>query len=135
MYSGISGFVGQTARKGSGVLGVQDQQVNIHECGIEILMRNNEEKIMSTINISKLDKAHVLMALYNNSKPLGLGFLHATSEPMKLVEAKALLCEQTYFDYLKGRVMKIDLSTNDLRVDLYDRDNGAGAAEEALRDL
>jgi hypothetical protein len=30
------------------------------------------------IDISKLDKAAVLAALYNNSKPQGLGFLQAT---------------------------------------------------------
>ena len=38
---------------------------------------NNEK-----IDISGLDKADVLAALYNNSRPLGLGFLHATPEDM-----------------------------------------------------
>ncbi|GAG30986.1 unnamed protein product, partial [marine sediment metagenome] len=38
----------------------------------------------------------------------------------------------TYFDYLKGRVMKINLSSDELRTALYDRDNGEGAAAQAL---
>lgn len=49
-------------------------------------------------------------------------------------EAKNLLKKQTYFDYLKGRVMKIDLSKNELDPWLYDRDNGAGKAEKVLRE-
>jgi len=88
---------------------------------------------MSTIDISKLDKAAVLAALYNHSQPLGLGFLHATPEDMSNSEARQLLDGgQEYFDYLKGRVMKIDLKDDELHTDLYNRDNGDGAAESAL---
>lgn len=90
---------------------------------------------MSRINISKLDKVEVLMALYDKSRPLGMGFLQATPEPLERAEAEELLRQQTYFDYLRGRVMKIDLSGDDMRVDLYDRDNGEGAAERALAGL
>jgi hypothetical protein len=83
-----------------------------------------------------MDKAEVLAALYNNSKPQGLGFLHYTPEDMSIKDARDLLnVGQTYFDYLKGRVMKIDLSTDELRTDLYDRDNGPGAAKAALAKL
>ena len=51
-------------------------------------------------------------------------------------EAKGLLERQTYFDYIKGRIMKVDLSS-DTKFDewLYDRDNGAGAAKRALESL
>ena len=87
------------------------------------------------IDISKLDKGDVLATLYNSSKPQGLGFLHFDPTPMTKEEAEELLKEQTYFDYLKGRVMKIDLSGDELRTDLYDRDNGEGAAEFALAPL
>lgn len=85
-----------------------------------------------TINL-KGRKAAVLAALYNNSRPQGMGFLHYDPTDMTEAEAQALLDEgQTYFDYLKGRVMKVDLSGDELtRTDLYNRDNGPGAAEQA----
>ncbi len=91
------------------------------------------------IDISKLDRADVLAALYNASKPQGLGFLHATPDDMTSSEAATLLESQDYFDYLKGRVMKIDLSGSasleGLRSALYDRDNGPGAALRAIQPL
>ena len=87
------------------------------------------------IDISKLNKGDVLAALYNNSQPLGLGFLHYEPTPMTREEAEELLKEYTYFDYLKGRVMKVDLKGDILNPGLYDRDNGGGAAEHALRNL
>lgn len=81
---------------------------------------------MDRISLEGLDKAAVLAALYNASKPLGLGFLHFTPEPMTIEEARELLKKRTYFDYLKGRVMKIDLSGETLDPRPYDRDNGDG---------
>ena len=85
------------------------------------------------MDISKLDKAAVLAALYNASKPQGMGFLHYEPGPMTVEEARELLLEQTYFDYLKGRVMKVDLKGNELDTWGYDRDNGPGTAENAIR--
>ena len=87
---------------------------------------------MPKINISKLDKALVLMALYKHAKPQGMGFLHYTPDPMRRKEAEALLAEGTYFDYVHGRVMKVDLSKDEFDPWLYDRDNGEGAALQAL---
>ena len=90
------------------------------------------------MNISKLDKAEVLVALYNNARPQGMGYLHYTPEDMTVEEARKILAnfeeqgQQSYFDYLKGRVMKIDLRGDDLFTALYNRDNGEGAAEQAL---
>lgn len=86
------------------------------------------------MNIAALDKASVLMALYNNAKPLGMGYLHFTPEPMKREEAELLLKEQSRFDYLHGRVMKIKIE-DDLYTTLYNRDNGPNAAEEALKGI
>lgn len=86
------------------------------------------------INIKNCDKAAVLAALYNNSKPLGMGFLHYTPEDMSVEEARELLKKDDYFDYLKGRVMKVDLSTDELNPRLYDRDNGNGTAHQALKE-
>ena len=87
------------------------------------------------IDISKMDKADVLAALYNRAQTQGLGLLHYTPEPLAKEEAEALLEMRTYFDYLKGRVMKVELSGDELDPRLYDRDNGQGAAKAALEHL
>jgi len=87
------------------------------------------------IDISKLNKAQVLAALYNNSRPLGLGFMHFEPVDMKEDEATELLKDQTYFDYLKGRVMKVDLTGDTLDPWGYDRDNGQGAAANVIATL
>ncbi len=88
------------------------------------------------IDISKLDKAEVLAALYNNAGPLGMGHLHFIPEDMQVEDARELLDEGiTYFDYVHGRCLKIDLSKDKLDPWLYDRDWGEGAAERVLSDL
>lgn len=102
------------------------------------------------MNISDLNKAAVLAALYNGAKPLGMGFLHYDPEPMTDVEAQTILDEyptvvledypaivpqhakEIYFDYLKGRVMKIDLAKDEVDTRLYNRDNGSNAAENIV---
>ena len=71
-----------------------------------------------------------LKALYDHAKPLGLGFLHYRPAPMAIEEADDLARNQIYFDYLHGRVMKVDL--NKLDSYLYNRDNGPGAMDNAL---
>jgi len=87
-----------------------------------------------TINLSGLIKADVLAALYNAAKPQGSGMLHFDPREMTREEAISLLAEnrRPYFDYLKGRAMKIDLSGENLDPRLYDRENGAGAAARAI---
>ncbi len=84
------------------------------------------------IPLAGLNKADVLAALYNASKPQGMGFMHYNPKPMTRGEAEALLEQTTYFDYLQGRVMKVDLSGDALDPRLYDRDNGQGAAQKAI---
>jgi hypothetical protein len=88
------------------------------------------------MNIAKLDKAEVLAALYNGSKQQGLGFLDERgSTKMAVEEAREELKRTTYFDYLHGRVMKIDLSKDELDTWLYNRDNGHDAAERIIKEL
>lgn len=91
---------------------------------------------MSVIDISGLDKAEVLLALYNGSHCQGLGFLAATNT-YTLEDAKRDLEESFdgYFDYLRGRVLKVDLSGDSFDSWLYDRDCGEGAAEAAINEL
>jgi hypothetical protein len=90
---------------------------------------------MNLIDISELNKADVLAALYNNSRPQGMGFMHHNSSAMSAKEAAEILERGTYIDYLNGRVMKVDLSGEELDPYLYDRDNGHGAAARALKPL
>ena len=88
------------------------------------------------MNISNYSKAQVLAALYNNSKPQGMGMLHFNPTPMTEAEAQEMLDDgQTYFDYVQGRVMKIDLSDDEMDTYLYNRDLGQGAAERVIAGL
>lgn len=84
------------------------------------------------INIEGLEKAEVLAALYNRARPQGMGFLHYHPAPMDVHVAVELLENTERFDYLYGRVMKVDLSSDVVYVVNYDRDNGQGAAAEAV---
>jgi len=87
------------------------------------------------IDISKLNKAEVLAGLYNASKVQGMGFLQAVDGEMTTEQAEAELKETHSFDYLHGKVMKIDLSDDEFEEWLYDRDNGQGAAQSVIDKL
>lgn len=87
------------------------------------------------MNIQGKNKAQILAALYNASKVQGMGFLQQKVGQMSESEAAELLKSNKDFDYLHGKVMKIDLSGDELNPRLYDRDNGDGAAERALKHL
>ena len=88
------------------------------------------------INIEGLNKAEVFAKLYNNSRVQGMGFLQAVSGEMTTDQASKLLKEDTYFDYLYGKVMKVNLSS-DIEFDEwgYDRDNGTGKAQRLINTL
>jgi len=85
------------------------------------------------IDISKCNKAAVLKALYDNSQPQGMGFLHYNPRPLTLEEAERALNQSSYIDYFNGRVIKVDLRGDLLDPTLYDRDNGQGAAYNTLK--
>jgi hypothetical protein len=91
------------------------------------------------IDISHFSKAEVLVALFNYSHQQGLGFLDESgARPLTLPEAQEIIDQRLqgnlglYFDYLRGRVLKVDLSQDYFNPVLYDRDNGSGAAAAAL---
>lgn len=90
---------------------------------------------MAKIDLEGFCKAEVLAALYNAARPQGMGFLHYDPTPMTVVEAEELLRDRTDFDYLNGRVMKVDIGGNTLNTAYYDRNNGEGAASNALASL
>lgn len=75
-----------------------------------------------------------MKALYEQSHLQGLGFLQAVSDEKVTVEhCRELLNHSTYFDYLYGKIMKVDLKSDDgFEERLYDRDNGVGAAQRAI---
>ena len=98
------------------------------------------------IDIGGMDKAEVLAALFNASKQQGMGFFDTSGagwmsvdEARKytdsVLEREGLHSSGLYFDYLRGRVMKVDLAGDELNPRLYDRDNGHGAALRALASL
>jgi len=88
------------------------------------------------VNIEGLNKAKVLKALYDSTHIQGYGFLQAVDDFTE-VDAQNLLDDgNTYFDYLYGRVMKVNL-TSDIEFDAgsYDRDNYPGAAQDVIYKL
>lgn len=85
------------------------------------------------MDIAGRSKAKILAALYNRAKPQGRGIHHVDSKPMTEKDAQKILDSgRTYFDYLGGRVMKVDLAKDKLDTRLYNRDNGPNAAETAI---
>lgn len=94
-------------------------------------MQQNESTI---VQFDGLTREQVLCALYNASKPQGLGFLHYDPKPLTIPEAKTVLAKTDYVDYLKGRVIKVNLPENakDFDARLYDSDCGSGAAKAAI---
>lgn len=86
------------------------------------------------VDIKGLNKAKLLMELYNHSHQQGAGFLHLEgTKDITFSQAVSIIKEQGYrFDYLLGRVLKIDLEGDKMWVHLYDRDNYEGAAQECI---
>ena len=82
------------------------------------------------MDIKGLDKAKVLYGLWLGSKEQGNSWMGRF--PLTEEYCKKLLEYTTYFDYLAGRVIKVDFSTDDLDLQWYDRDNGEGAGENAI---
>jgi hypothetical protein len=89
------------------------------------------------INIKYLDKAKLLLGLFNNSKPQGLGFFASGSnKAMTYPEAQKIVAKRNLdFDYLQGRVMKVDISGDELDPRGYDSDNGLGSALSVVTTL
>lgn len=86
------------------------------------------------IDISEMNKVDILKTLYDNAKFNGLGMFAFELGDMPITEAIQIMDMyemkyNSYFDYLKGRVLKIDLSGPVLNTYLYDRDNIVPAGE------
>ena len=101
---------------------------------------------MAMVNIKGMDKAEVLLALWKASQMQGMSFLgFLASGELTLSQARKEIQERKhtnfdgtdsiYFDYLNGKVMKVDLGQDEFDSRLYDRDNGDGAAQRAIDNL
>lgn len=88
------------------------------------------------VNIKGLDKAAVLVALWNHSHAQGFSFFNERT--LTLSEAEAMVNSNIKknialnFDYVNGRVIKCDITGDEFDPWLYDRDCGDGAAQRAI---
>ena len=113
-------------------------------------LKDREETMnQGEIDVSGIDPAVLLAALYNRSfvNPSGLGVLQEVPGDMTLAEAQEYIGGKVeadysgnalmrngsrYFDYLRGRVMKVEINGKALNPDMYDRDLGEGAAQRVV---
>jgi len=110
----------------------------LRECESEGISKPSQETtcLDGNVSIKGLNKADVLAALFNRAQPQGMGFMQYDPKPMTREIAEKLLSQITNFDYLQGRVMKVDLSSDtEFGPWAYDRDNGQGAAAEVIEAL
>ena len=94
------------------------------------------------LDIKGLDKADVLAALYNASRPAGMGFIQAGfAGPLDMTHRQAAeIIAQTSadlsFDYLLGRPLKVDLHEDEFEPRWYDEYKGEpGSAERVIAHL
>jgi len=84
------------------------------------------------MNIKGLDKAKVLLALYNGSHQQGFSFLGFPGREPTIEDCQEHLNQSTYVDYFFGRIIKCELGGDNVSLNLYDRDCGQGAGERVL---
>lgn len=95
------------------------------------------------VDISGLDKAIVLKALWDGSHAQGFSFVElpddgniTLEECQKEVEERAKRCNgKLFFDYWRGKVLKVSIEGDDFDPYLYDRDCGPGHAAEVIDNL
>lgn len=93
-----------------------------------------------TINITGIDRADLIAALYNGTKALGLGVLYDQPGGMTSDDVKGLIGDMLDgdldFDYFKGRPLKVRIVGDEiLGVWLYDRDAGEGQCAKIVAEL
>lgn len=105
------------------------------------------------ISIAGLDKAELLAAFFNASRPMGMGVLQAVYGPTVMTREDALRIfdegttdyphmpningpnTNLYFDYVYGRPLKINLKEDTMSTALFDRDNGEGRGQEVINSV
>lgn len=89
------------------------------------------------MNITGLNKAHVLQALYNGATR-AIGFANdAGEQQMTTLEAEQEFQARPsgYFDYVRGRKLKVNLSKDIVDTFCYNSANGLGKAEREISKL
>lgn len=89
---------------------------------------------MPKVRLNNVTREAALAALFNRAKPQGLGMLqYDKAHVMTEEEARFVLMNGDYVDYLEGRVIKVDFKNpEEIDTTLYDRDNGKDAGETAV---
>ena len=93
------------------------------------------------LDISDIDPAPLLAALYNRAAPIGYGFLSANPHDLTADEAEDILLDQyaetksTIIWDLRGRVIQSDFNPGAADFTLYDKAHGPGAAASVVRAL
>ena len=89
---------------------------------------------MPKVRLNNVTREAALAALFNRAKPQGLGMLqYDKAHVMTENEARLVLMNGDYVDYLEGRVIKVDFKNpEEIDTTLYDRDNGKDAGEAAV---
>jgi hypothetical protein len=89
------------------------------------------------IDCQGLAKEAVLAHLYNNAKPLQMGYIDAFAVAMTTAEASDHLQQTDYFEYLNGRPMKLSFENFPMIcAHGYDRDQGGdGTAARLIKQL
>lgn len=96
------------------------------------MMHSNQK---NKVYIGDLNKAELLIELYNNAPVQGFGRSCDRSN-LSIEDARELIDNQKGdFDYLNGRVLKVNLSEDYLDTWLYNRDNCPGRAEKIVEEL
>lgn len=89
---------------------------------------------MPKVRLNNVTREAALAALFNRAKTQGLGVLqYDNNHVMTENEARVVLMNGDYVDYLEGRVIKVDFKNpEEIDTTLYDRDNGKDAGEAAV---
>lgn len=93
------------------------------------------------IDITGLDKAEVLVALFNVAKPSEVELAFPLDNKLSLKEAKKIIHQNLKqwggdrIDYIKGREIKVNLFRNEINVAIYNGRNGKNLAQTALQPL
>lgn len=91
------------------------------------------------VDITGLNKADVVVALYKGTRRHGMGLLQSELDEQQVREIAtkhfARDGKNYDIDYLAGKPLKVDLAGDSFDPRLYDRDAGPGAAQRAVNKL
>ncbi|MDE7345128.1 MAG: hypothetical protein K2N48_00110 [Muribaculaceae bacterium] len=88
------------------------------------------------IDITGLDKAELLLELWNGSHAQSMSFFGQFTTQPSIDDARSFLESANYYaDYFNGRVIKVDFRGDKVDGRLYDRNYGQGACERIIMNL